>query len=136
MAKELIIYFSLSGTTKKAALNLQKKLNADIYQLQAEKPYPSDYDGIVAVAQNEKDKQVHPELKKPLPDLTRYDKVYVGYPTWWSQPPMIIHSLFDQVNFTGKKVMAFATSASTPLTDTLDTFSDLAENAGAILFEK
>ena len=48
---------------------------------------------------------------------------------------MIIHSLFDQVDFAGKS-RGFATSASTPLTDTLETFSDLAENAGAILFEK
>ncbi|WP_226997975.1 flavodoxin [Pediococcus damnosus] len=129
------MYFSVSGNTKAAALNLQQQLHADIYRLQPEKAYPDDYDSLVPVAQNEKDSQSHPKLREPLPDLSQYTKIYVGYPTWWSQPPMIIHSLFEQVDFRGKTVTAFATSGSTPLKDTLATMTNLVKNAGGTLVE-
>jgi flavodoxin len=127
----LIIYFSLTGNTKSAAEKLQKKTGAAIYQLQPEKPYPTDYNGIVAACEKEKDNQIHPKLGGNLPDFNQYSKIYVGYPTWWSQPPMIIHSLFEQGNFTGKEVVAFSTSASTPLADTVDVIQKLAKENGA-----
>ncbi|MDV7718925.1 hypothetical protein GA840_03550 [Pediococcus ethanolidurans] len=131
--RSLIIYFSVSGNTKKAAEKLQQKVGADIFQLQPAVPYPTSYDGLVSAGQNEKDHQIHPKLGNPLPNLSKYSKIYVGYPTWWSQPPMIIHSLFEQVDFTGKEIVAFSTSASTPLADTIDVIEKLAKKNGATL---
>ncbi|MFD0897840.1 flavodoxin [Loigolactobacillus binensis] len=134
--KILIIYFSLSGNTARVAKKLQKQLHADIYRLQPTTPYPDDYEGLVAVGEREKDQAIHPQIAGQLPDLAQYTEVYIGYPIWWSRPPMIIHSLFDQYDLTGKKIIPFATSASTPLADTLAEMSALAKSARATLITK
>ncbi|MCH4172169.1 MAG: hypothetical protein LKF36_13175 [Lactobacillus sp.] len=131
--KALIIYFSVSGNTKRAAEKLQQQTGADIYRLQPATPYPDDYDGVIAVGEKEKDNNIHPAIKGKLPNLAQYSKVYIGYPIWWQRPPMLIDSLFDQCDLTGKQIVAFATSAETPLADTLSEIKKLATAAGATL---
>ena len=39
MAKSLIIYYSLSGKTKKVVDILEKLTDADVYEIELEKPY-------------------------------------------------------------------------------------------------
>ncbi|WP_412990154.1 flavodoxin [Pediococcus siamensis] len=131
--KALIIYFSLTGNTRRAAEKLQKKTGADLYQLQPATPYPSDYDGIVAAGEYEKDHHIHPRLGGKLPELASYDKIYVGYPTWWAQPPMIIHSLFEVLSFQDKVVVPFSTSVSTPLSETISVIEKLVQKSGGTL---
>ena len=132
-SKTLIIYFSLSGNTKRAAEQLQRKLGADLYRLEPVQPYPQDYQEIITVGEAEKDHDRHPAIKQDWPDLSQYDEIAVGYPIWWGQPPMIIHSSFEQADFKGKTIMPFATSSSTPLSATLTVMRQLTRTAGATL---
>ena len=39
MSKSLIVYYSLSGKTKKVVDILEKLTNADVYEIEIEKPY-------------------------------------------------------------------------------------------------
>lgn len=134
--KSLIIYFSLSGNTQTAAQHLQQEITADLYQLQPSEPYSANYDEIVARGEQEKDQGIEPAIAGALPDLAQYDHIYIGYPIWWSRPPMIIHSLFAQADFKGKQITPFATSASTPLSATLAEMTELIQAAGATFVEK
>lgn len=134
--KSLIIYFTLSGNTQAAAQQLQQEIAADLYRLQPSEPYSANYDEIVARGEQEKDQGIEPAIAGALPDLAQYDRIYIGYPIWWSRPPMIIHSLFAQADFSGKQVTPFATSASTPLSATLSEMSKLIQAAGATLIEE
>ena len=36
--------------------------------------------------------------------------VFVGYPVWWYREPSVIDSFLEAYDFTGKKVVLFATS--------------------------
>ncbi|MFC2351059.1 MAG: flavodoxin, partial [Scardovia wiggsiae] len=45
-----------------------------------------------------------------LPDISRYDTVIIGHPTWWGIPPRIIETVIGHMDFTGKTVATFATS--------------------------
>lgn len=113
--RSLIVYFSASGNTKIAAQQIQKATGADIYRLQPAKPYSSDYDQLVKRGNRERKNNIHPAIKGTIPNWDQYDTIYVGFPTWWQQPPMIIHTLFDDYDFSGKTIVPFTTSSSTPM---------------------
>lgn len=131
--RTLIIYFSMSGTTKNAAEQIQRYTGADIVRLQRAKPYPKGYDNYARVADRERKRNIHPAIKHNIPNLDRYDTVLIGFPTWWQQPPMVIHSLFDTYNFQGKTIIPFTTSMSTPMKNSMPTMRQLARNDGATI---
>lgn len=128
--KTLIIYFSLQGSTKEAAQYLQKQTGADMVRI-----YPQDrYDGYNDAAkrgERELKNNIHPALATQLPDLDQYDTILLGYPTWWSRPPMLFWTLFEEYNFKGKTIIPFTTSMSTPIKDSQKYVRQLAEADGA-----
>ncbi|MFD1464766.1 flavodoxin [Lapidilactobacillus mulanensis] len=131
--QSLIIYFSLSGTTKTAAEKIQAATGADLVRIEATKAYPAGYDNYIKVAQQELDDQIHPAISTQLPDLDQYDRIFVGFPTWSQQPPMIIHTLFEQANFAGKTIIPFTTSMSTAMADSVPYLQKMAQAAHAKL---
>ena len=129
--KNLIIYFSWSGSTEEAAKAIQKYTQADIVELKPQKAYPKDYDNLVKVADNQRLKNIHPAIKTKIKDFSSYQTVYVGFPTWWHQPPMIIYSLFDKYDFNGKTIIPFTTSMSDSIEKSMPEMKELAEKDNA-----
>lgn len=132
-SRPLIIYFSMSGTTKGAAEQIQRDTGADIVRLQRATPYPKGYDNYARVADRERKRNIHPAIKHNIPDLSRYDTILIGFPTWWQRPPMVIHSLFDTYDFQGKTIIPFTTSMSTPMKASMPTMRRLAKADGATI---
>lgn len=131
--RTLIIYFSMTGTTKAAAEQIQRYTGADIVRLQRAKAYPKGYDNYARVADRERRHNIHPAIKRNIPNLNRYDTVLIGFPTWWQQPPMVIHTLFDDYNFSGKTIIPFTTSMSTPMKDSMPYMRRMAKADGATI---
>lgn len=123
----LILYFSVFGTTKTAANKLSNKIKAPVIEIIPEKPYPKNYDLTVKMAREQLNKQIHPKIKHNIKNINIYDTIYIGYPTWWQQPPLIIHSLFDEFDFDGKTIIPFTTSMSTPISESQPIINELAE---------
>lgn len=113
MNKSMIMYFSMSGTTRQAALELQKQTTGQLFEIKAKVPYPKSYEDYVEVGKEQLDHNIEPELKEALPNLDAYDLIYLGFPTWWQQPPMIIHTVLNDVKLSGKMIVPFTTSMST-----------------------
>lgn len=111
MAK-LIIYFSLSNNTKKAAQKIQELTGSDIVRLEPETKYPENYSDYAAVAQKEFDEQLHPQTKTEIKDFDKYETIYLGYPTWNGLIPMIFSTLADKYDFANKTIIPFTTSGS------------------------
>lgn len=131
--RTLIIYFSMSETTKEAAEQIQRDTGADIIRLQRAKAYPKGYDNYARVADRERRRNIHPAIKRNIPNLNRYDTVLIGFPTWWQQPPMVIHSLFDTYDFQGKTIIPFTTSMSTPMKASMPYMRQMAQADGATI---
>lgn len=129
--RTLIIYFSMSGTTKQAAEQIQKDTGADIVRLHRAQPYPKGYDNYARVADRERRQNIHPAIRRNIPNLDKYDTVLVGFPTWWQQPPMVIHSLFDTYDFRGKTIIPFTTSMSTPMKNSMPYMRQMGQADGA-----
>lgn len=112
--KTLVVYFTQSRNTENAAKIIAKKTNADIVELKPKKPYPNNYDALTKVSKSEIDNEIHPEISNEI-DFKEYDKIFLGFPTWYQRPPMIVDSFFEKFDLTGRKVIPFSTSASTQI---------------------
>lgn len=116
----LVVYFSRTqgvyggplkvGNTKRLADFIRDDTGADEYEIVPAKAYPNDYDATTRVAQREQEQNARPAIKNPLPDVSKYDTVFVGAPVWWGEYPMIVRTFMDKVNLNGKTVVPFDTN--------------------------
>ena len=114
MSKKLIAYFSASGTTAAVAKNLARAAKADLYEIRPETPYTSadlNWQNKNSRSSVEmRDKSSRPALADADAHIEEYDTVFIGFPIWWYVAPTIINSFLEQYDFTGKKIVLFATS--------------------------
>lgn len=57
-----------------------------------------------------KDKNSRPAIADDDAHIADYDVVFVGFPIWWYIAPTIINTFLEKYDFTGKKIVLFATS--------------------------
>ena len=114
MNKILVAYFSASGTTAKVAETLAKAANADIYEIKPAVPYSrADLDWMNKKSRSSvemSDKSSRPELADKSANIANYDTVLLGFPIWWYVAPTIINTFLESYDFSGKKIVLFATS--------------------------
>lgn len=108
-----------TGSTQFVAQLIQKQTDGDLFRIETATPYPRQHDALLRFAEKEQQTNARPSLKTPLPDLSDYDTIYVGYPIWWYTMPMVIYSLFEQNDFAGKTVIPFTTHGGSRLADSL-----------------
>ncbi len=114
MSKKLVAYFSASGTTAAVAENLAKAAGADLYEIKPAVAYTradlnwQDKNSRSSVEM--RDKSSRPELADTNANIADYDTIFVGFPVWWYVAPTIINSFLEAYDFSGKKVVLFATS--------------------------
>ena len=117
-SKVLVVYFSRTGHTKPLAEYIAQGLPADIYEIEAKIPYTDDdikYYTDCRADREQKDPEARPEIAGQLPDVSPYDTVFLGYPIWHGQAPKIIYTFLESTDLSGKRIIPFCTSASSPL---------------------
>lgn len=127
--KELVVYFSWSGNTENVANSIAAQTGADIFKIVPEEPYVDDYDELLDIASKEKQDGVRPEIADGIENPGQYDLIYVGYPNWWSDMPMILYTFFDSYDFSGKTIVPFCTSGGSGLSDTVNSIKELEPEA-------
>ena len=117
--KTLIAYFSASGVTKSVAEELASKIGADTYEIKPVKPYTDEdlnwMDKNSRSSIEMKDKLSRPEIIKDGLDVSGYDRILLGYPVWWYTAPTIINTFLESYDFSGKKIIIWATSGGSGL---------------------
>lgn len=109
--KNLIVYYSYTGHTKMIAEKLERKLGCDIIELKPTVQYSTDYDQVVNDEQNSEASNHFPEIEEINIDLKSYDKIMVGFPTWWYRPCPVVRSFLKKYDLSGKIIIPFATNA-------------------------
>lgn len=122
--KALIAYFSYSGTTERAAQDVQKITGGDLFKITTVNAYPSAYRECTEVAKAELQNDARPELQGKLPDAQNYDVIFIGYPIWWHQAPMAVFSFIEGSDLNGKTVVLFCTSGGSDISETLPKLHD------------
>lgn len=110
--KTLVVYFSLSGNTKKAAERIQAIAGGDFFEIKSGKDYGS-YMKAIAIAGKELMTNEMPPILNKVDDFESYDRILLGFPVWYWGCPQLIRTFISQHDFTGKDVYPFCTSSST-----------------------
>ena len=121
-ASTLVIYFSRigeqytvgkidKGNTAIVAEMIADKAGADLFEVvPADDVYPTDdYNKLTEVAKQEQNDNARPEYASELPELSKYDLIFIGSPVWWGDWPMIMYTVFENNDFSGKKLVPFST---------------------------
>ena len=117
----LVIYFSRTGeqyvvgvidkgNTAIVAEMIAEQTGADLFEvLPAEDHYPMTYDELTEVAKQEQNENARPAYSGELPDLSGYSTIFIGAPVWWGDWPMIMYTVFENNDFSGKTLIPFST---------------------------
>ena len=129
--KNLVLYFSVYGTARKTAEEIAKQTGADLVEIEPVVPYDSNrdhYNALAALAKREHDENQRPAIKNKI-DISAYDNIFIGYPMWWYTFPMILYTLFDELDFSGKTIIPFNTHMGSRDGGTYRTIRELEPNA-------
>lgn len=113
--KTLVVYYSLScGNTARIAKMIAEHLTADIVSIETVKPYTGSYNDIVDQGQREVEEGYTPDIKPLSVNLSDYDRVIIGTPTWWYTMAPAVRTFLERGDFTGKTVIPFQTHGGWP----------------------
>ena len=123
MKKRLVAYFSASGVTKKVAEMIAKAADCDLYEVTPKVPYTTaDLNWMDKKSRSSvemSDKTIRPEIAGADLDVSVYDEILIGFPIWWYVAPTIINTFLESHDFTGKKIILFATSGGSGFGNTV-----------------
>lgn len=120
MSKKLVAYFShkgenyskgkivnlKKGNTEIAAEMISSIIDADIFEIIADKKYPIKYDDCIEIAKKELRESSKIKLKQDI-DIKEYDTIFVGYPNWWGTMP--VWTFLEGKDFNNKRILPFCT---------------------------
>ena len=112
------------GNTKILAEMIAERTRGDLFEIKTVKAYPKEYRPATEAAKQEKEENARPEIVGELPDLSKYDVVFLGYPIWWSDMPMPVYTFLDRENFAGKIILPFCTHEGSGLSGTDRTIAE------------
>ena len=95
------------GNTAIMASYIQEKVGGDLFSIQVEELYPSNYDDCLDRAADELDDDARPTLKTHVENMTQYDIIFLGMPNWWYSCPRAILSFIDEYDLSGKTIVPF-----------------------------
>jgi flavodoxin len=118
--KTLVVYFSRTGenynvgntevgNTAMIASYIKEYLKADSYEIVPTKKYPTGYDECLDIAKKEQAENARPEIQNKIENIDQYDTIFIGYPIWYGDTPMIINTFIEENNLEGKNVLLFNT---------------------------
>jgi flavodoxin len=118
--KQLVLYFSETGTTKTVAQELQKQLGADIEEIEAVVPYSGNFQETIQRGQREMQRGEMPAIKPLKKKIADYDIIFLGYPIWFGTYANPIITLVKEQDFAGKTIVPFCTFGSGGLNTSSD----------------
>lgn len=125
----LVVYFSWSGNTESVAVEIQNQTGADTFRLVPAEPYTDDYDTLLDIAQEEQRNGARPAISGSIENFDSYEVVYLGYPNWWGDMPMILYSFLDDYDLSGKTIVPFVTSGGSGFSNTIHTIESMEPDA-------
>lgn len=86
----------------------------DLYEIKPEVPYNhEDLDWMNKKSRSSvemNDKNSRPAITEDDAHIADYDVIFIGFPIWWYIAPTIINTFLEKYDFSGKKIVLFATS--------------------------
>lgn len=129
--KVLVAYFSrvdenygvgniTEGNTAKIAKIIAQKTKADLFEIKTTRTYDKTYNKAIQEAKNEQTNKERPPLVQDLTQaqINNYDTIFIGYPIWWGDLPMVVYTFLEGKNLDGKTIIPFCTHEGSGLSGT------------------
>ena len=107
------------GNVEYFASVIQKNTGADVFRIEPKVPYTKEHKALVAQAKQELLRSARPEIKGRIENLNSYDTIFLGYPNWWGDMPMIMYTFLDQYDLSGKTIVPFNVHGGSGFSDTI-----------------
>ena len=130
--KTLVAYFSRTGNTKPLAEYAAEYLGATLFEIIAKIPYTDEdiaYYTDCRADREQKDESARPEIATAVENMDEYDTVIIAHPIWHGIAPRIISTFLESYDFSGKTLLTFCTSASSPLGQSAKLLQELTPNS-------
>ena len=131
--KILVAYFSCTGNTKKAALEVAEILKADTFEIVPAEPYTSDdlnYNIENCRANVEqKDSNSRPAIAKKIDNAAQYKTIVIAFPIWWHEEPRIIDTFVESYDLSGKVIVPVCTSGGSDINTAVKNLQALCKGA-------
>ena len=132
----LVAYFSLAGeqygvgvieegNTSIIAHMIAEQTGADLFEIEAVTPYPTSQSELLEVSQQEMADNARPEIAGTVDNMDDYDTIFIGYPNWWGDMPMIVYNFLESYDLSGKTIVPFCTHGGSGLSNTESTIADI-----------
>ena len=129
--KTLVVFFSHAGenysvgnievgNTKIVADYISEITGADQFEIVTHKYDGMAYNPLIKLAKEEAQNGELPPYEGEVPDLSKYDVVFIGGPVWWGTYPQVMFTLFKDINLDGKTVNPFTTHEGSGLANCVE----------------
>ena len=122
MSNTLVAYFSAEGTTADIAKRLAAAAGADIFEVAPQEPYTAadiNWKNPLARCNKEKIGKKDVPVQGSIEGFEGYRTVFVGFPIWYYGAPNIIQTFMKGYDWSGKRIILFATSGGSDIGKTV-----------------
>lgn len=116
------------AVTKYIAQQINSSVGGEIAPIIPEEDYPTGYDAVADQAKSERDEGARPKFTVSV-NPEEYDVIFVGYPVWWYELPMVMDTFFETYDFSGKTIIPFNTHEGSRDGGTYDQIREFEPNA-------
>lgn len=131
-ASRVVADGKLYGNTEYVARMIAEATNGDLFAIETEKKYPAPHKALIDEAKREAEAEERPRMTTRIENLGDYDVIFVGYPNWWYDMPMVIYGFFEEYDFKGKTVIPFVTHGGSRFSQSVETIGKLEPDARVV----
>ncbi|WP_349673218.1 flavodoxin [Lacrimispora sp.] len=129
-------YTTVNGTSvgrvRAVADMIAAETGGELFSIQTSVVYPTDGGELIDYAAGEQDANARPELTRQIENLDQYDAIFIGYPNWWYDMPMVMYSFFEKYDFAGKTIIPFNVHNGSRFSSTIKTIQELEPEATVV----
>lgn len=108
MDDKLVVYFSLTGNTRRAAKLIAARTGAKVLELQPLKPYSEGFSTYITGGFGAMFKR-RPQLRPLAIDPVDFQTIFIGTPVWAGRIAPPLRTFLSTHDFSGKKLAMFCT---------------------------
>lgn len=121
------------GNTELIADWIHQEVGGDLFSIRTVNQYSSDYDETVRQGEYENRINARPQLATRISRMADYNFVFLGFPNWAYDMPMVIYTFLETYDLSGKTIIPFNTHGGSGFSDALRIIRSL--EPGAIVLE-
>ncbi len=121
--KKLVAYFSAEGNTAVFAKELAAETGADLFEIRPVEPYTKadiKWTNPLARCNKERLGKKDVPVEGAVENWEQYETVYLGFPIWYYAAPNVVNTFCKGYDWTGKKLVIFATSGGSEIGKTAE----------------